>query len=645
MSAMASTRRLTTILAADVSGYSRLMGDDEEGTHERLKAHFQQLIDPKIKEHQGRIFKNTGDGALVEFASVVDAVRCAAEVQREMIDRDAEMPEERRIKFRIGVNLGDVIAEGEDIFGDGVNVAARLEALADPGGICISRAVREQIRDRLKLPFEDGGEQNVKNIARPVRVYTLSAKAVAALPKTEALAAPEPVRRLYQQRHIGAVALAGFLIIAGCLWWLWPSPRAPSVAPASEKSAWPTLPSAVPRLSIVVLPFKNLSNDPGQQYFADGVTESLTTDLSRIAGVFVISRNTAYTYQEKPINAKQIGRELGVRYVLEGSVQRTTKQIRANAQLIDAQTDAHLWAERFDLDIVDLFTLQNEITSRIANALNRALIGAEAAHQSANPDAVDYIFQARAVGSKPPTPDNLAEMIGLFERALALDPGSAEAKTRLALEFTSRVLLQMSSNRDADLARAQDLLAQVSPDTPLAHWAKGQLLRAQRRYTDAIPEYEAAIALDPNLPSAYGNLAQTKLLTGSFEEVNPLVEQAIRLSPRDPQLGYWYDLIGLTHLLQSRTDEAIVWLEKARSAIPTRPFIHADLAAAYGLKGDSKRAAAELAEARRLSVNSDTYSSIAKEGRFRVDSLAPKVRDLFQAIYEAGWRKAGMPEE
>ena len=312
---MASTRRLAAILAADVAGYSRLMGADEEGTHERLKAHLGELVDPKIREHTGRIVKSTGDGMLAEFASVVDAVRCAAEIQRGMVDRESEVPEERRIRFRIGINLGDVIVEGDDIFGDGVNIAARLEALAEPGGICISRTVRDQIRDKLPYPFEDMGEQSVKNIARPVRVYALRPEAIADLP-------------------------------------------APSVPPATSISQ----PVAAPRLSIVVLPFTNLSDDPEQQYFADGITEDLTTDLSRIADMFVISRNTAFTYRDKPVDTKQIGRELGVRYVLEGSVRRSGNRVRVNAQLIDAETDAHLWAERFDRDTSDLFALQSEIT-------------------------------------------------------------------------------------------------------------------------------------------------------------------------------------------------------------------------------------------------------------------------------------------
>src|SRR5215471_5954557 len=345
---MPPVRRLTAILAADVAGYSRLMGADEEGTHERLKAHLGQLVNPKIAEHRGRIVKNTGDGFLVEFASVVDAVRCATEIQRGMIDRQAEVPEARRIRFRIGINLGDVIAEEHDIFGDGVNVAARLEALAEPGGICISRMVRDQIRDKLPYPFEDTGEQSVKNIARPVRVYAWRSEGVAGLP---------PVSR----------------------------------------SSTATSPSAVtPRLSIVVLPFTNLSDDKEQQYFADGVTEDLTTDLSRLEGMLVISRNTAFTYRSKPTDTKQIGRELGVRYVLEGSVRRSANRIRVNAQLIDAETDTHLWAERFAGDTSDLFSLQDEVTSRIANALGVALINAEAARPAEHPGTLDYILRGRA---------------------------------------------------------------------------------------------------------------------------------------------------------------------------------------------------------------------------------------------------------
>jgi TolB-like protein/class 3 adenylate cyclase len=363
-------RRLTAILAADVAGYSRLMGADEEGTHERLQAHLRELVNPKIAEHRGRVVKNTGDGFLAKFASVVDAVRCAAEVQRGMAERNGAVPPGERIEFRIGVNLGDVIVEERDIFGDGVNVAARLEGLAKPGGVLISNTVHDHVRDRLSLSFEDLGDQQVKNIARPVRVYALRPEAVADLP-------------------------------------------APSVPPALSISQSPV----APRLSIVVLPFSNLSDDPEQQYFADGITEDLTTDLSRIAGTFVISRNTAFTYRNKPVATKQIGRELGVRYVLEGSVRRSGSRVRVTAQLIDAETDAHLWAERFDHDTADLFALQDEITSRIAIALSLEITRREAARPTVNPDALDCILRGRAALSKPPSRDTYAEAIRQFEHA------------------------------------------------------------------------------------------------------------------------------------------------------------------------------------------------------------------------------------
>jgi adenylate cyclase len=380
---MPPVRRLAAILAADVAGYSRLMGLDEEGTHERLKAHLGELVEPKIKEHRGRTVKNTGDGLLAEFASVVDAVRCAAEIQRGMIDREPEVPEERRIRFRIGINLGDVIVEEHDIFGDGVNVAARLEALAEPGGICVSRVVRDQVRDRLGFAFADLGAQSVKNIARPVRVYAVDPGGIAGL----------------------SIA---------------------RVSPATSTSPL----FIAPRLSIVVLPFANLSEDPQQQYFADGITEDLTTELSRLENMFVISRNTAFTYRNKSIDTRQIGRELGVRYLLEGSVRRSANRVRINTQLIDAETDAHLWAERFDGDTEDLFVLQDEVTRRIAFALDLELISAEATRKIDDPDALDCILRGRAAEAKLPTRDTYAEAIGWFERALALDPRSALGTSR-----------------------------------------------------------------------------------------------------------------------------------------------------------------------------------------------------------------------
>jgi TolB-like protein/class 3 adenylate cyclase len=650
---MASTRHLAAILAADVAGYSRLMGADEEGTHERLSAVRRHLADPKIKEHRGRIVKTTGDGLLVEFPSVVDAVRCAAEVQRGMIDREPEATDERRIRFRIGVNLGDVIADGDDIFGDGVNIAARLEALAEPGGICISGTVRDHIRDKLPYPFEDLGEQSVKNIARPVRVYALRPEAVADMPASGVTIAAPPRRRGAIAAMTAATAAA--LIIAVSAGWLWPAMR--STPTPTAVAVGPTAisqPLVAPRLPIVVLPFTNLSNDPDQQYFADGITEDVTTDLSRISHMLVISRNTAFTYRDKQIDAKQIGRELGIRYVLEGSVRRSGNQLRVNAQLIDAETDAHLWAERFDRDTGDLFALQNEITSRIAVALNLELTGREAARPANNPDAVDYILRGRAAYWKPASRDQRTETIGLFERALALDPGSVEAESSLANELAARAMEGWTDSPAADIARAEELVARAlatSPRNALAHYAKGAVLRVQGRCEEAIPEYETVIALgDRNWAYVYAleHLARCKILTGSLEDAIPLAEQAIRLSPRDPYIYLPLSQIGLVLLLQSHTDEAILWFERARSAHLGLAPLHALLASAYALKGETERAGVELAEARRRDSNG-RYASIARLTAFGYAGShnwgVPKIRALFEATYLAGLRKAGMTDD
>jgi TolB-like protein/DNA-binding winged helix-turn-helix (wHTH) protein/Flp pilus assembly protein TadD len=426
------------------------------------------------------------------------------------------------------------------------------------------------------------------------------------------------------------ILLIAVLLVAGAVSFFW----------------WYSDAPAAPRLSFVVLPFTNLSDDRDQQYFADGVTDDLTTDLTRISGSFVISRNTAFTYKDKAVNAKQIGRELGVRYLLEGSVRRSGKQALVNVQLISAESGAHLWAERFESDIGDLLAMQNEITSRIGIALNDAVVGAEAARSATNPDAVDLFFRARAALSIR-TPDSYAEAIDLLERAFALDPRFAPAQFRLVNTLTARVLDGMSIAVAADIARAESILAQasaVSPNIPGTHFARGQVLRAQRRYAEAIHEYETVISLNRNEVAAYGNLAQCKFYAGSLDGVIPLLEKAIRLSPRDPILSNWYNRIGIVHLVQSHTTEAIVWLEKARSANPALPGVHADLAAAYGTNGESARAATELAEARRLSGEPNRHASIS---RLRVarSFMAPNVRALYEATYDSGMRKAGLLEE
>ena len=452
-------------------------------------------------------------------------------------------------------------------------------------------------------------------------------------------------REIREQYEAGLRSLREVGGGSGPLLHAWRAAQAPS-GRSVERSAMPGKPAAVLRASIVVLPFANLSNDPEQQYFADGIAGNLTTDLSRIPDMLVISRNTAFTYRNKPIDTKQIGRELGVRYVLEGDVQRSENQVRVTAQLIDAETDAYLWAERFTGDPGDLFALQDEITGRIAVALDLELVDAEAARPIENPDTRDYILRGRAVRLRPPSRENRAEAIALFARALALDQQSAAAQSWLAIALTARVLDFMAGTAETDVLRAESLTERAlatAPRSPPTHFAKGQVLRAQHRYDEAIPEYETVIALNRNWAHAYSHLGWCRFMTGAIEELIPAQEQTIRLSPRDPQIGLFYSRIGTAHLLCSRTDEAILWHEKARNATPAHPEFRTFLAAVYALKGDAERAAAELAEARRL-VGDDRYSSIA---RFRTISSwgVPKVSALVESTYFAGLRKAGVSEE
>jgi len=416
----------------------------------------------------------------------------------------------------------------------------------------------------------------------------------------------------------------------------------PSIVAAPVAGA----PCAAPRLSIVVLPFADLSEGGGQQYFADGITDDLTTDLSRLPHMLVISRSTAFTYQHQRVHTKQIGRELGVRYVLEGSVQRSGNRVRVNAQLIDADADLHLWSERLDYHTGDLFALQDEITRRIAVSLSLEIVGAEACRPTERPDALDYILRGRSASYRPPSRDKYALSISLTERALALDPGSVAAQSYLTIYLTARVLDNMTDTASADIARAEALAAQAlaaSPRSPLARFAKGQVLRAQQRPEEAMPEYETVIALNRNWVNALAAISWCKLYTGRVEQVIPDLEHAIRLSPRDPFIGTWYNRIGTVHLLQSRIDKAIIWFENARGANPALSAIHAYLAAAHALKGETEVAVAKLAEARRLSGD-DRFLSIARLQAVRYWGV-PRVRSLFEATYFAGLRKLGVPEE
>jgi adenylate cyclase len=533
---MPAVRRLAAILAADVAGYSRLMGADEEGTHERLKGHLRELIEPKMAEHRGRIVKNTGDGFLAEFASVVDAVRCAVEMQRGMAERNAGILPEKRIEFRVGINLGDVIAETEDIFGDGVNVAARLEGLAEPGGICISRVVRDQVRDRLDYTFEDLGDQQVKNIARPVRVFRVcAAGASIKLPMTPAL----------------------------------PLPDKPSIA---------------------VMPFQNMSGDPEQEYFADGMVEEIITALSRIRWLFVIARNSTFAYKGQAVDVKRVGRELGVCYVLEGSVRKAGSRVRITAQLIDAGTGAHLWADRFDGSIGKIFDFQDKVATSVAGMIEPALQAVEtasSARRSTN-DLTAYDFYLRAYAMYWSSPREMSHALGLAEEAIERDPKYGPALAcasiccmRLIGDGTSK---EPEADRRKGIAFARRAL-QATTDDPftianaaLALSAVGEDIGAMMALVDR------ALALNPSFARGWHISGMLKWWAGDADAAIDRAEMARRLSPR-ARVSNLHTLIGGAHFVSRRFDAAVPHLLLAIQDAPDTPQGYRLLGACYAHMG------------------------------------------------------------
>lgn len=638
-------RHLAAILAADVAGYARLMSENEEGTLAGLRAWRHRVADPRIREHRGRIIKSTGDGFLVEFASVVDAVRCAVEMQRDMAARNSDVPAERRLEFRIGINLGDIVAEDHDIFGDGVNVAARLEALAEPAGLCISRVVRDQIRDKLPYMFEDLGEQQVKNIVRPVRVYAMSPAAIAA---TELSAAPQR-RRVRVVPLIGvliALSLAAFAGIGGWLWWR--GSLAGETTPPAAVFVRVTPPaSTVPRLSIIVLPFENLSHDPDQDYFADAITEDLTTDLSRIAGSFVIARNTAFTYKGIAVDVKQLGRDLGVHYALEGSVRRLGDQVQVNVELIDAATGAQVWADRFDTDRRNLADAQNEITGRLARMLNLELVQAvgRQIENERNPDAQDLIMRGWALYQRTQAATSREAAKQEFEQALKIDPDSYEAKLGIAAVLVVDLANGTSDHPENDEAAAEKLLSELlarNPNRAQLHDTTALLRRYQNRLPESRIEWERAIQLDPNDAIAYGQLGVTLIYLGDPAAAIPLEERRIRLNPDDPNIALAYWSLGLAHLLQGQLPEAVDWLTKARAANPHIYYIDLDLAAALALKGDLAGAKNALAESLKLKPE---INSMGRQRARWAYTNNPAYRALAEKTIDVGLRLAGMPED
>jgi adenylate cyclase len=587
---MPSVRRLTAILAADVAGYSRLMGADEEGTHERLQAHLRELVNPKIGEHRGRIVKNTGDGFLAEFASVVDAVRCAVEMQRGMVERNATVPQEQRIEFRIGINLGDVIAEGEDIFGDGVNVAARLEGVAEPSGICISRVVRDQVRDRLDYTFEDLGEQQVKNIARPVRVYRVREVSAGKSP----IASPHP---------------------GGSL---------------PDKS------------STAVLPFANLSGDPEQEFFADGITEDIITHLSGWRAFPVIARTSTFTYKGRTVDIKKVGEELGVRYIVEGSVRKSGNRVRVTAQLIQADTGHHIMAERCDRDLTDLFELQDEIVTAIAAAIEPELLKFERDRIAERPEQDEDAYELYQRGLwhhyRHDKADNI-EAERLLPTALAINPDYPQAIAALAIAMCNAGYLGWVDDAERNYAGAYELAQRaVALDGryPTARFALGLVCMWTRRSDRAIAEFQEAIKLNPSFAAAHVLLGQMYLYRGQPEEAITSAEKGIRLNPRDPRQFIWLPALAEANYQLRHNERAVEVGRRAWVLNPNWPAGLRYVVAGLGQLGLIDEAETALAELKAHDPSLSYVQAILTRhyrSREGVDHIL------------AGLRKAGMPEE
>jgi TolB-like protein/class 3 adenylate cyclase/Tfp pilus assembly protein PilF len=639
---MSESRKLAAILAADVVGYSRLMGEDEAGTAKIVRER-RDAATPIVRSFGGRLVKTTGDGVLLEFPSVVAAVECAIAIQKVMAERNAAIPEAKRILYRVGVNLGDVLIEGDDILGDGVNVAARLEGICEPGGICLSEDAYRQARGRLEAEFVDLGEQALKNIALPVRAYALTPDAIAA-----AGAATPPARKtrgLSLRWRAITVALVAALLAAGAWFFLGTNRTAPIASNAP-------LPPAAQRLSIVVLPFANLSGDPGQDYLVDALTDELTTSLARIRDSFVIAHNTAMTFKGKPIDAKQIGKELGVRYVLEGSVQPSGDRMRVNAQLIDAESGAHLWAEQFDTPRADVLQTQDAIITRLAHAMDLQLIWAEGARVKrtpvANPDAEDLALQCDAGTRKAGWIGKEADAAyALCERALAIDPNNVRALMVLGLKPFMLAQSGVSGDPKGDLQRADELESKalaLDPDWTWNHDNKGTILRFQARYQEAVAEHERALALDPSNVNAAAQLGFDYQMLGRFDKGLEYFDKAIRASPHDPLLAHLYGGKAFANFGLKRYDQAI---ELARQAIAINPnyvqYIHATLVAALALTGHDAEAREALQRYLALPSTGPLKTIAAWKAYYSAQGGDPPRVEANEQMYD-GLRKAGMPE-
>lgn len=620
-------RKLAAILAADVAGYSRLMAEDEEGTLAALTAHRTELIDSCIADHGGRIFNTAGDGLLAEFGSVVDAVRCAVALQEGMAARNADILDARRIAFRIGVNLGDIIIQDDGLYGDGVNVAARLEGLAVPGSICVSGSVHEQVRQKLTYRFEDLGRIEVKNIAEPVHVFRL-------LPSGDRAASPR--RRLPTGRMTAAAAVLLIAIAAGSGWWSMQTHAPKPISPAEPSAAQSRT------ASIAILPFINMGGDQEQEYFSDGITEDLITDLSKISGLTVISRTSTSGYKGRKIDIREVGEVLGVRYVVEGSVRKAGSKVRINAQLVDAATGGHLWAERYDGDLKNIFGLQDRVLEKIVGSLALTLSEKErrrlAARGTDNVVAHDLYLRGLFEEAKFSREAN-REAVRLYEQALSIDPDYPLPYARISNILQLNARNGWSDDVEGDLKKAVRLAEKaVSLDgqNPSLHWGLGRAvlrIKAPDAVKRGIKSMERAIALDPDFADAYAFLGHFYSTDGRIQDGLRSIETAMRMNPRFP---FWYLFLrGINRFMAEDYEDAIADFERAAGRSPTAQFVRWWLAASYaqmGQQGDAEWQVDELA-----SMGFD--GSIAT-----IIETWPNFPAPFTKRYTEAMRKAGIPE-
>jgi adenylate cyclase len=639
-------RRLTAIMIADVVGYSRLMSVAEESTHLRLSDYIKNSIEPKISEHGGRLIRSAGDGLLVEFDSAVDAVYCALEIQHQLAARDAGIAADRRLRLRIGINAGDVIADNRDIYGNSVNIAARLEAVAGPGEIYVSRSVRDQSHGHPDLVFEDRGQRKVKSLSQPIRIYR--------------------VRRVEQQQRRafpadlfdGTRAFSRAVFFAHRRSAIWTSILL-AVAASITVAALPLRRDYAllsPRASIMVLPFRNVSSIPGQDYFADAVTDDVTTDLSRLSDTVVISPGTAFTYKGKAVDPRQIGREFGVRYLLEGSIRKDGMQVQTNAQLVEARTAAHIWADRFDTELADLSELQDAITGRIASSLHIQLLQAEhrraMAERPADPDAVDLRLHAMALIVAGPSPEHHLSARQFLEQSLQRDPQSAESWSQLAGLLVNDYLNDWNEAKQSQeagkdlLRRAEKALAEalkIDPTVAAAHLADGFIRRAKGDHQGALDAFDREVQLDPNSARAYAQKANQLVMVGRPKEAPPLVLKAIALSPRDPYVGTFYWVIGRAYFVMQNYDDAILWLRKAVEVRPNVWYSRAYLLAAYAhLERHEQPEGRTALSDYNGGFSGYTVQRIRELYEKELPHTDPVMQASIQALYN-GLQKAGVP--